>query len=570
MNPENQPIIPDPAVPKPVTKLQSLTSAKVPGETPPSARASSGSGPGHARMNREIELNIAEPEPHIESQPAPSGRTFSKFWRKIGGGSLTLSLLIHGGLIAIFITIVCSTTVERKDSIIEITHNGQGKESSPQPMNPAQERRRSIMNHVVPPSKVISAGYNLLNLPPVPVESLDIPDPAQALGESSGKGLFGGKGPQNWPGNDGPPGPQSPKLNMPPSMGQRCSPAQRLHNLIESGGSPECEKAVSNTLEYLKSMQKPDGSWGTSNKGAMTGLALLCYLGRCETPASKFYGDNVMKGILYLVELSKKNSEGLFVETMSGNATPYEHGIATYSLGEMYALARLDSKDLPGMREAFENGVKTIIKYQHPDGSWVYGDGSYAPTGREDLSVTGWQYQALKSAKLSGLKIPNLQTAIDRTVKYLLSKQTKDGGFGSQERGSYNQWNLSGVGILGLQTLGHGKNAEIHKGIKFSHEMFVKDPPNWSNVNLYAWYYYAQAFFQNGGPEWKLWNETALPAILANQNKDGSWSPNLRPDQGGVAGGDNIYSTALCTLMLEVYYRYLKVGDKEASSLFER
>ncbi|MEI6534658.1 MAG: hypothetical protein WCN98_04895, partial [Verrucomicrobiaceae bacterium] len=83
-------------------------------------------------------------------------------------------------------------------------------------------------------------------------------------------------------------------------------------------------------------------------------------------------------------------------------------------------------------------------------------------------------------------------------------------------------------------------------------------------------YYYAQAFFQNGGPEWKLWNETALPAILANQNKDGSWSPNLRPDQGGVAGGDNIYSTALCTLMLEVYYRYVKVGDKEASSLFER
>ena len=233
----------------------------------------------------------------------------------------------------------------------------------------------------------------------------------------------------------------------------------------------------------------------------------------------------------------------------------------------MYSLARLGGKALPGMREAFENGVKTIIKYQQPGGSWVYGSGNYEANGREDLSVTGWQYQALKAAKLSGLKIDKLHAAIEKTVKYLQSKQTKDGGFGNPNKGGYNQWNLSGVGILGLQTLGQGKTAEIKKGIKFAHEMFVQDPPNWSNVNLYAWYYYAQAFFQNNGPEWKLWNETALPAILANQNKDGSWSPTAL---GGSEGGDNIYSTALCTLMLEVYYRYLKVGDKAPSSLFER
>ena len=35
----------------------------------------------------------------------------------------------------------------------------------------------------------------------------------------------------------------------------------------------------------------------------------------------------------------------------------------------------------------------------------------------------------------------------------------------------------------------------------------------------------------------------------------------------GVAGGDkDIYRTCLCTLMLEVYYRYLKVGDRGNSS----
>ena len=43
--------------------------------------------------------------------------------------------------------------------------------------------------------------------------------------------------------------------------------------------------------------------------------------------------------------------------------------------------------------------------------------------------------------------------------------------------------------------------------------------------------------------------------ILDNQNPDGSWS------QPKVAGpgtnGPAIYHTALCTLMLEVYYRFL-------------
>jgi hypothetical protein len=82
------------------------------------------------------------------------------------------------------------------------------------------------------------------------------------------------------------------------------------------------------------------------------------------------------------------------------------------------------------------------------------------------------------------------------------------------------------------------------------------EPPKWETANLYAWYYWAQIFFQNGGPEMKYWNDTALPLILQGQSKNGSF-------KGGV------YNTTLCTLMLEVYYRYLKVADREAGSLFD-
>ena len=321
-----------------------------------------------------------------------------------------------------------------------------------------------------------------------------------------------------------------------------------------------CESAVSKALEYLKTQQNPDGSFSKANKGAMTGFALLCYLGRCETPDSAFYGDNVMKGILYLIELSKSNKGGMMSENPVSGPGTYEHGIATYALGEMYTLARLGSKTLPGMKEAFEDGVKIIIDNQATSGGWGYGGTGLVGynKGANDLSVTGWQYQALKAAKLTGLKIEGLHSAIDKAVKNLESKQTKDGGFGTANReGGYNQWNLTGTGALGLQTLGHGKSTQIKKGVKFAYDFHQKEPPAWKDGNLYAWYYYAQMYFQNGGTEAKYWNETALKEILANQQKNGSWK-------------NTVYDTALCTLMLEVYYRYLKVGDKETGSMFDR
>jgi hypothetical protein len=396
------------------------------------------------------------------------------------------------------------------------------------------------------------------------MDTIDMPEMSSLLGGAMGSGGFGNAGSGGGFGKGIGIGGQAGFVSLPPSMKARCSSAERIQKLRESGVSAETERAVSNALEYLKSVQNPDGSWGqgAGNKadtGAMTGFALLCFFGRCETPDSPFYGDTVMKGILYLIELGKKNPDGIFSEKPETSHATYEHGIATYALGEMYTLARMGSKSLPGMREAFEKGVRTIIKYQTPVGAWAYGGetAGYRNSG-EDLSVTGWQYQALKAAKLTNLKIPDLYSTIDKTVKYLDSKQTKDGGYGNNNREKgYNQWTLTGVGVLGMQTLAHGKVNDWKKGVKFAYEFLKAEPPTWEKANLYSWYYWAQIFFQNGGEEMKYWNDTGLALILQGQSKNGSF-------KGGV------YNTALCTLMLEVYYRYLKVGDREQGSLFDR
>ena len=539
-------------------------------------------------------LESAEPDgPFIAPPPAspPPRRNFLvEHWKKVGGGSFMVSLLIHAGLLVSAYFVVETITHEKKVDFLPGGGTQQGAEATQQLQSQVQSKKRSSLNKQTSMRKVVSNSANAsISLPDMPSDNASIPEMSSFMGGGTmGAGGFGGSVSGSGFGKGVGAGSMAGFTALPPTLRSRCSADERLRKLQENGGTSECERAVSASLAWLKTQQNPDGSWGKQYTGAMTGLALLCYLGRCETPDSPFYGDNVMKGILYLIELSKKNEQGVFARNVNATASCYEHGIATYALGEMYTMARMGGKTLPGMREAFEKGVQLIIKNQGKDGGWRYSHEGfcYDPTynGKGDLSATGWQYQALKAAKYSNLKIDGLHKATDRAVDYLKSMQNTQktkmyvaGGFGNTNReAGYNQWNLTGAGILGLQTLGQGKSSrQIKDGMEFAMDFFTKEPPDWNkNCNLYTWYYYAQVFFQNGGKEWKNWNDAVLPQILKNQKPDGSWNKEVFDSNIGSTepGGQdkNLYRTALCTLMMEVYYRYLKVGDREEESIFGR
>ncbi len=515
---------------------------------------------------------------YVPPTPAIERNAFVTYWRKVGGGSFMLSLLIHTGILIAAYFIVETIVKEEKVEFISGAVNLQRQEASQQLAYQSLEKKRLNINSQTPLKRLVSNSTTAsIALPDVPLENIELPEASTLMKVKQSSGGFGG-GLSAVGGT-----PQVHTVNnmlkvfkvnplnaLPPTLRSRCDITERLLKLKENGGLPECENAVSSALEYLKTKQNYDGSWGENSKGAMTGLALLCYFGRCETPDSPIYGDTVMKGIMYLIELQKKNPHQLFSEATTGNGAVYEHGIATYALGEMYILARLGNKSLPGMREAFEGGVKVIIESQRKTGGWCYNSelGTYG-NSRDDLSVTGWQYQALKAAKLTSLKIEGLHSAISNVIDYIDSVKTVDGGYGTTNReAAYHQWGLTGAGVLGLQMLATNKSAASRKGVKFAHEMFLKEPPIYSGEFrhlLYSWYYYSQIFFQNGGEEWQYWNDTAQPEILKNQSKDGSWS-----HSSAMAGGDKIQATAFCTLMLEVYYRYLKVGDKGEKSIFDK
>ncbi|MCX6840273.1 MAG: hypothetical protein NTX35_21030 [Verrucomicrobia bacterium] len=573
--PQPQPVsAPMSAMPAPAAAV--APSAPIPSSVAPAAPTDAAVAVAEAAVPH-LEGEIFHPPAltHIEVGPPPN--KFVQMWRKAGGSALLMSILIHAGLGVLALFIVFSTGV--MDKQVDFLPGGgtaQGAKASSDLQHKVQQKKRSSINKTMPMKKLVSTSMNSsITLPEAPPDALDMPDVSAMLGGGSlgASGGFGAGGAGGGFGKGMGMGGAAGFVSLPPSMRSRCSTQERLEKLRQNGGSPECEAAVSASLEWLKGKQNADGSWGRNNKAAMTGLALLCYLGRCETPESPFYGDNVMKGIMFLIETQKANPNKMFSQATKGNAPAYEHGIATYALGEMYTLARLGSKSLPGMRESFEQGVKIIIDNQGKHGSWVYDTdkGSYLKEGREDLSVAGWQFQALKAAKNTSLKIDGLHSAISKMTDYLEAKQTKDGGFGNPNRDAhYNQWSLSGVGILGLQTMAKGKTTAIKKGIKFLRDFLTAEPLDWNkNCNLYCWYYYTQAFFQQGGDDWKFYNQQFLPQILAAQQADGMFKRG-RPNWPSGDAADDIYRQTLCTLQLEVYYRYLKVADRDEDSFFDK
>ncbi|MFN0079198.1 MAG: prenyltransferase/squalene oxidase repeat-containing protein [Prosthecobacter sp.] len=349
--------------------------------------------------------------------------------------------------------------------------------------------------------------------------------------------------------------------SLPPRYRSRLSPDARLKAILDGGGTPEVEAAVVRSLTGFKASQNPDGSWGRGNKSAMTGFVLQCYLGHGETADSTEFGDTVLKGLLYHINLAKQNPHGLLTESWVGNkggAGTYEHAIATVAIGEAYVLAKLGSKSLPGLREAFEKAVEIIISQQTKRGSWSYGgqDIVYNPGGGADLSLANWHFQALQIAKETSLQLGGLDACIKKSVSYIDSMQTKQGGFGGPNRDAhYNQWSLSGGAAAGHIMLSGQNTPAATKGVQFIDGFLKAEPPDWNaNCNLYCWYGYGNALSLNGGAPWKDFSRIVMPQIIAAQEPTGSFKRG-RPNWPAGDAADATYRQALCTLILETFYR---------------
>ncbi len=359
----------------------------------------------------------------------------------------------------------------------------------------------------------------------------------------------------------------------------------------QGGGSDRTENAVLRALRWLKRHQNEDGSWGEDPlKPSMTGLALLCFLGHGEDNLSEEFGATVRKALEWLT--GHQDDEGYLAHDFR---FAYQHGIATYALAEAYAMTELEA-----IRPVVKQAIEVILHGQTDEGGWYYGytkggiKVTEYGTGRQyykgdwpggDTSVSGWQIQALTAAWYAGIRFPNgaLRNARRKALHDIKSRVNVAGGWsGYQDTSPHvpggendaekrkNAYALTGIATLCLQFLGEGNGAAARSMLTTMKRYALhweRSEGGWHDAPLYAWYYITQAKFHAAAPKptanpaWMRWNNQMTATLIREQNDDGSWGFPDKSMEGKelVQGTKNkpVYSTTLCCLMLEVYYRYL-------------
>ncbi|TAH39545.1 MAG: hypothetical protein EYC70_01800 [Planctomycetota bacterium] len=343
------------------------------------------------------------------------------------------------------------------------------------------------------------------------------------------------------------------------------------------GGSAETERAVASGLAYLAKRQSRQGNWwsrtGNDEKyGSVTvgrtGLCMLAFLGAGHTHDSDTqYSANVQRAIDFLLSVQDP------VTGHFGYTEAYSHGIATYALGECYALT-----EDPKLRESLAKAVAHIVSRQtrgddpRKRGGWSY----YYPDDRvfdswPRASITAWQVMALESARLGGLEVP------DETFRlahdFLLTCQDQEKGLFLYSHDplrlrSVYPW-LPGstpAALFALSLLGEDANSPRFEDVR--QFILARAPRSYSFTteedfvqrcqgNDYFWYYATLAMFRCGGDVWERWNKAMKATILPAQQDDGSWLPiSIYANVAGDTDWDRSYSTAMCVLTMEVYYRY--------------
>ena len=365
------------------------------------------------------------------------------------------------------------------------------------------------------------------------------------------------------------------------------------------GGGGATESAVGGGLRWLAEHQDADGGWSAdgfqkhcrhfvpcSGNGlsefdvGVTALATLAFLGsgHCpETPDSESdfrskravgpgavdgspYRRNVRKALDYL--LNHQDGEGAFGAI--GDNYLYNHALATFAMAE--ACSMTGSRRYRGSLEA---AVAFDVSSQQPGGGWDY---TAKSSGRNDLSITGWQIMALRSAANAGIPVPEV---VLQRIGHFLDIAIKPDGQGvyanlGQEAGRLGI-NMVSVGLLSMIYMGAlPEEARVRKAV----DRLLHEPPDWEATSkwetrfqsYYYWYTATLGLFHLGGEQWKAWNFFLLRSLLPLQSKKphelGSW-PHER-NWVGVSGG-RVYATAMCVLTLETYYRYESIFKTKKS-----
>jgi hypothetical protein len=406
------------------------------------------------------------------------------------------------------------------------------------------------------PAAVVGGGAPDIPSRPEPVGVLETASDFREsdLRELSGLGLFEGRG-----------------------------PAGRRNAVGRYGGNEASEAAVELGLRWLAAHQSDDGRWSTGQfvskcptgdpcgtfhtKGGydsgVTGLALLAFLGAGYTHREGAHQETVSRVIEWLK--ARQDSRGFFFDSSVPKAQGgmYGHGVCMFALGEACAMTGDES-----LKPILERAVKATEAAQQPGGGWYY---TADPRDRgTEFTLSVWQIMGLMAAKKAG--VPVGEATISRAKDFVRTSTDLSGGVFYTHQSAITAGS-TGAGAFARCMLGMTDGGWVEKGLAYMDRQPDLQPSlqrqqQWEY--LYSWYYRTLAGFQLQGRQWRDWNRTLRPFLVSTQHTighpAGSWS------KIDYANAGTVYSTSMCILMLETYYRYpvvASVGAAEASAVAE-
>ena len=357
------------------------------------------------------------------------------------------------------------------------------------------------------------------------------------------------------------------------------------------GGSAETEGCVQNGLDWLVRHQADDGFWsseclgpkagdigskcehdgtcaptGQPIKFAQTGLALLALqaAGNYESNEEK-YSTSVRRGVSWLIEHQQPDGALAGIQAGQpgnyGRNFMYAHGMAAFALAESCAVRKAQDKadaraseTRRSRRSSSSSGSNTRRRLAILD-----------PEAREERRL-GFRLGDARLEIGPGGR-DSRQPADDRSNAVLFQVvRTSDGRTAYTSGSGAGSDAMTAVGMLTHLMLLKDREASLvvtsgnHlAGQAKRHRASLQQ----GRADFYSLYNATLAMFQAGGENWTKWNAAVRDAVVADHPRDQAATEEAgAPEVHRVARvGGRIYSTALATLMLEVYYRFSRQGE---------
>jgi len=349
------------------------------------------------------------------------------------------------------------------------------------------------------------------------------------------------------------------------------------------GGDKETSAAVTKALRYLRSQQEKDGGFSAKTDNlrilkersqaqdykwgrvGLTAMALLPFLAEGETwnlselGRRSDHGEVLFKGLTYLLNNQDANT-GCFGRT-EGHFH-FNHALATLAVAEAAGVSG-DSV----LAEATRRAVTLIENTQGAKGGWGYSDNIAMD---QDTSVSSWMIQALVAARAAGLE--GNPKVLEKALAYLneiTDPHTANVVYGVPKNSKQLTPSYIPVVLmlrlhlgqpafepivrrLALKTGANAPSSKAEWGKAWKENAGEADKVRSQTFDPHRWYHGTYGMFFYGGKDWETWNKALVKALLELQDDSGAWHGN---DLWTVKVGA-VYSTSLCVLSLQVYYRY--------------